>query len=89
MGPVLHFDNSSLLVINIEREVNFDIPEDDAAHPLLALTLTVFPVNAIIIFWVTVIKEKTLIDAMILYDCVANLGLLSGYAFIYPNSKKS
>ena len=85
MEELLHFDNSSPLIVNVEREVNYNIPDNVSTYPLVALTLLVLPVNFIIIFWVTVIKEKTLIDAMILYDCIANLGLLSCFAFDHPN----
>ena len=84
MGELLHFTNSSLLVVTVEREVNYDFPDIVATYPLVAAIIIVLPVNFIIIFWVKVIKDKTMIDDMILYDCIANIGFLSSFAFVHP-----
>ena len=78
MGTLLQMPHSNLQILEMEREVNIDFSEDILIIvPVIVITLLVIPINSTIITWITVIKEKTLIDDMIMYDCLANIGFVA------------
>ena len=77
--------NLSFEIELTERDVNFDLDTDFLTMSLfIFLFFCIVPINCTIIIWITVIKDKTLIDNMILLDCVFNIAMLAAGGFYYP-----
>ena len=64
-------------LVNINGTDNFINEEHDTDHLLqvasVGAVLLVVPVNIYVLYWIEK-KDNTLVDSMILLDCVANLG---------------
>ena len=75
MDLLLH--NSSLFIEDTDIEINHEHEFDvQTVGPMLVYLLLTIPANVTIIIWIKIIKDRTLIDSMILLDCTVNIALV-------------
>ena len=76
--------DTAIEIVKTDALVNQEYEDDVRMHLAFAATvLFVIPVNGYVLYWLRT-KTRTLVDSMVLHDCIANIGGMLGMFLVYP-----